>query len=57
MELVDVPGIYNAYDTVDPDKVDFTPRTENFDSAWVIYHWDLKYLGKTKKVQKRKRYD
>jgi len=30
MELVDVPGIYNAYDTVDPDKVEFYSRNRKF---------------------------
>ncbi|MGC8976479.1 MAG: uroporphyrinogen decarboxylase family protein [Candidatus Ratteibacteria bacterium] len=39
MELVDVPKIYNAYGTLDPEKVKFIPGTENFDSAWVTYHW------------------
>ncbi|HOK57347.1 MAG TPA: uroporphyrinogen decarboxylase family protein [bacterium] len=39
MELVDVPKIYNAYGTLNPDKVRFIPGTEDFDSAWVTYHW------------------
>ena len=39
MELVDVPGHYNAYGTLNPDRVSFIPGTENFDSAWVTYHW------------------
>jgi len=30
MELVDVPHIYNAYGTLNPEKVEFIPGTENF---------------------------
>ena len=39
MELVDVPKIYNAYGTLNPETVKFIPGTEDFDSAWVTYHW------------------
>jgi len=46
MELVDVPHIYNAYGTLNPEKVEFIPGTENFDSAWATYHWTFEYLGK-----------
>ncbi len=49
MELVDVPGIYNAYDTLDANEVTFIPGTENFDSAWATYHWTFQYLGKNEK--------
>ena len=49
MELVDVPKIYNAYGTLDPEKVKFIPGTEDFDSAWVTYHWTFEYSGKTEK--------
>jgi uroporphyrinogen decarboxylase len=34
MEIVDVPGIYNAYHTLDPETVRFIPGTENFDALW-----------------------
>jgi len=47
IELVDVPKIYNAYGTLDSNKVTFIPGTENFDSAWVTYHWTFEHLGKT----------
>lgn len=46
MELTDIPGIYNAYDTCDPEKVTIPAGAENFDSAWCTYHWTFKYLGK-----------
>jgi len=49
MELVDVPHIYNAYDTLNPEKLEFIPGTENFDSAWATYHWTFEYLGKNEK--------
>ena len=34
MEIIDVPHVYNAYHTLDPDTVEFIPGTENFDSLW-----------------------
>lgn len=49
MELVDVPKIYNAYGTLDSNKVTFIPGTENFDSAWATYHWTFQYIGKNEK--------
>ncbi len=49
MELVDVPHIYNAYGTCEPEKDEFIPETENFDSAWATYHWTFEYLGKNEK--------
>jgi len=45
MELVDVPGIYNAYGTLDPDSVEFIEGTEDFDAAWATYHWTFAPLG------------
>jgi len=48
METIDVPGIYNAYNTLDPEKVEFIPGTENFDSLWTnCYSWFQKEIGKT----------
>lgn len=47
MELVDVPGIYNAYGTLDQEKVEFVPGTKDFDSAWVTYHWTFRPAGQT----------
>lgn len=49
MELVDVPKIYNAYGTLNPENVSFIPGTENFDSAWVTYHWTFLEQWKTEK--------
>ncbi len=34
MEIVDVPGIYNAYHTLDPERVRLIPGTEDFDALW-----------------------
>ena len=40
MEVIDVPGIYNAYFTLNPNLVKLVPGTENFDSIWVnCYSW------------------
>ena len=41
IELVDVPGIYNAYGTCDADRVAMIPGAQDFDAAWVTYHWTL----------------
>ncbi len=49
MELVDVPMIYNAYGTLNPEEVKFIPGTRDFDSAWATYHWTFEYLGKNEK--------
>lgn len=49
LELVDVPGIYNAYGTLNPETVSFIPGTEDFDSCWATYHWTFKYEGKNDK--------
>lgn len=46
MELVDVPYIYNAYDTMDAKTVRMPEGAENFDSAWCTYHWSLECQGK-----------
>jgi len=45
LELLDVPGIYNAYDTLNPDTVTFIEGAEDFDSVWATYHWTFKYEG------------
>ena len=48
MEIVDVPGVYNAYHTLDPDTVQFIPGTETFDALWTCcYSWLQKEIGKT----------
>ena len=49
LELVDVPEIYNAYGTLDSEKVKFIPGTENFDSAWATYHWTFQDCGRNEK--------
>jgi hypothetical protein len=48
MEIVDVPGVYNAYHTLDPDSVEFIPGTEDFDVIWpCCYSWQHTVTGKT----------
>jgi uroporphyrinogen decarboxylase len=43
METVDVPFIYNAYHTLDPDRAEFVPGTERSDALWTnCYSWFLK---------------
>ncbi len=50
METNYVPGIYNAYSTLDPEKVELIPGTEEFDAIWPIsYSWVLKEIGKNEK--------
>jgi uroporphyrinogen decarboxylase len=46
MELVDIPHIYDAYDTLNREEVIIPAGAENFDAAWCTYHWTFKYLGK-----------
>lgn len=48
MEIIDVPHVYNAYQTLDPDTVEFIPGTENFDSLWpCCYSWRHTVMGET----------
>ena len=54
-ELLDVPGIYTAYDTIDPETVRFIPGTEDFDALWVGYNWTLTDLGKNEKGEPLRR--
>jgi uroporphyrinogen-III decarboxylase len=46
-ELLDVPGIYSAYSTLNPDSVRFIEGTQNFDALWLGYNWTLEELGTT----------
>ncbi len=48
METCHVPGIYNAYDTLNPEDVKLIPGTENFDSIWPLgYSLKYKVIGKS----------
>ena len=47
MELVDVPHLYDAYDTRNPEEVRIPDGAEGFDSAWCTYHWTFEYTGTT----------
>ena len=47
MEIVNVPGIYNAYFTLDPDTVELVPGTENFDSIWLLCYSEFQDIIET----------
>ncbi|MFH1919360.1 MAG: uroporphyrinogen decarboxylase family protein [Planctomycetota bacterium] len=50
MEIIDVPHVYNAYHTLDPDTVQFVPGTEDFDVLWpCCYSWHHTVTGETPK--------
>jgi len=46
MELVDVPHIYTAYGTLAAETVAVPEGAEDFDAAWVTYHWTFQDLGR-----------
>jgi len=39
LEVVECPGVYDAYGTLDPGQVTLLPGTEDFDSIQATYHW------------------
>ena len=46
METIDVPLIYNAYNTRDPKEVEFIPGAEMADSLWTnCYSWFYEEIG------------
>ena len=48
MEIIDVPGIYNAYHTQDRDTVELIPGTEDFDAIWAnCYSWRHEVVGQS----------
>lgn len=48
LEIVDVPGVYNAYHTLDPDTVELVPGTADFDALWTsCYTWFHEEIGRT----------
>ncbi len=47
LELVDIPHIYNAYGTLNPEAVTIPKGADNFDAVWCTYHWTFTDLGKT----------
>jgi len=48
LEIVDVPGVYNAYHTLDPETVTLIPGTEDFDALWTCcYSWLHTDIGRT----------
>ena len=48
LETLDVPHVYNAYHTLDPDTVEFIAGTEDFDSLWpCCYSWHHTVTGTT----------
>ena len=47
METIDVPLIYNAYNTRDPKEAEFIPGAEQADSLWTnCYSWFHEEIGK-----------
>lgn len=46
LEVLDVPYIYDAYKTLDSEKVLLIPGTEDFDSIWVQGFWFPEEIGK-----------
>jgi len=56
MEIVDVPGVYNAYHTLDPETVRLVPGTETFDALWpCCYSWFHEVVGETPEGEPLKR--
>ena len=48
MEIINVPGVYNAYHTLDPETVRFVPGSEDFDALWTCcYSWCHDVIGAT----------
>jgi hypothetical protein len=45
LEIHDVPGLYDAYGTLDPEAVELVPGAEDFDSLRVTYHWTFREEG------------
>jgi len=45
LEVLECPGIYDAYDNVDPQSVELLPGTEDFDSVQATYHWTFTEEG------------
>ena len=45
MEVLECPGIYDAYGNLDPWQVKLLPGTENFDSIQATYHWTFVEQG------------
>ena len=41
LEVLECPGIYDAYDNLDPRRVELLPGTEDFDSLQATYHWSF----------------
>ena len=55
LEVVECPGIYDAYGNLDPWQVEFLPGTENFDSIQATYHWTLAEEGTNEKGERLRR--
>jgi hypothetical protein len=46
LEVLDVPFLYDAYKTLDSEKVELIPGVEDFDSIWVQGFWFPEEIGK-----------
>lgn len=45
LEIHDVPGLYDAYATLDPETVALVPGAEGYDAIRVTYHWTFTDAG------------
>lgn len=45
LEVVECPGVYDAYANLDPWQVELLPGTEGFDSIQATYHWTFAEQG------------
>jgi len=55
LEVLEAPGLYDAYGNLDPDKVQFVPGTEDCDAVQVTYHWSFTELGKNDRGERVRR--
>ena len=55
LEIHDVPGLYDAYGTVDPETVVLVPGAEDFDAIRVTYHWTFADEGKNAEGERLRR--
>lgn len=55
LELVDVPGLYDAYDTLDRDSVRMIPGAEGFDSLQTTCHWTFREEGRNEQGERLRR--
>lgn len=55
LEVVECPGIYDAYDTLDPWGVELLPGSEDFDAVQATYHWTFAEEGRNEQGERLRR--